>query len=470
MFNFTAIITLIMSATTFFNDNFHAALKFTSWSQKLLAAPTQTHFESVTIFTPITFTTTLITTAIPTLTSSITPPGNELAIVYNTLPSENISFFAALKEIICALCALLHLPSDAATLVSALFFASLLLALIVCFSASSPATKPEDLIYLEAQVIQKDELLQQLRTSYAADRADLLRRLQVQRDEAHKRMSATSAQHSSALAKKDQEISKLHYDLSFADLREEGARLKASEEAITLRKELGQLRRELRSLERNLDAQEELVAGAEEAQEKVKEAEERATAAAQEALEAKEKVLEATQKVEAAEKAKEKVKVAGERTLAAARKNAQAAIDEVRGKAERAYDALRAEEFKVKDLNQDLKTLQKEMEKLKAGEVVGAAASVEMPIVSKSESTAAKAEKIRADLNNVLPAVPAASGTLSTFDPAPAVIIDPVAAPKPSAPAGQPGVRPSGSRRGGRQPAGPFAPIRWGNNSKRGGA
>ncbi|KAG9676037.1 hypothetical protein KCU99_g5829, partial [Aureobasidium melanogenum] len=457
MVNFNAIITLLVGITTFFTDNLPDARIFTSWSQKLLAAPVQTHFESVTIITPVTFTTTF-TTAIPAFTSSIAPPGNELAIVKNTLPSGDISFFAALKEIICVLYALLRLPTDAATLVSALFFASLLLALVICFFASSsPAMKPEDLIYLEAQVNQKDELLQKLRTSYAADRADLLRRLQVQRDEADERLSDASAQHSSALATKDQEIRELRSDLAFADLREEGARLKASDEVIKLRKEIGHLQCKLDSLERELDAQEELVAGAEEAQEKVKVAEERALAAAQEAL-------EANQKSEAAKKAQEKVKVAGERTLAAARKNAQTAIDEVRGKAERAYDALRVEEFKVRDRDQELKALKKEMEKLKAGVAVGAAASDPMPPILQSVSTASQADELRARIET---AGSLASGPRPMFGPAPpAVIVPPVAAPKPSAPAGQSGVR--SSRRGGRQPAGPFAPIRWGANSKRG--
>ncbi|KAG9716617.1 hypothetical protein KCU73_g15588, partial [Aureobasidium melanogenum] len=242
MVNFGSFITLLVGITTFFTNNRPGARVFTSWSQKLLAAPTQTYFESVTVITPVTFTTTFTTTAIPTFTSTVAPPGNELAIVKNTLPSGDISFFAALKEIICVLYALLRLPSDAATLVSAFFFATLLLALIICFFASSsPAMKPEDLIHLEAQVNQKDELLQKLRTSSAADRADLLRRLQVQRDEADERLSDASAQHSSALATKDQEIRELRSDLAFADLREEGARLKASDEVIKLRKEIGHL-------------------------------------------------------------------------------------------------------------------------------------------------------------------------------------------------------------------------------------
>ncbi|KAG9595195.1 hypothetical protein KCU77_g2637, partial [Aureobasidium melanogenum] len=297
---------------------------------------------------------------------------------------------------------------------------------------------------------------QTLRTSYAADRADLLRRLQVQRDEADERLSAPSAQHSSALATKDQEIRELRSDLAFADLREEGARFKASGEVIKLRKEIGHLQCKLGSLEGDLDAQEELVAGAEKAQEKVKVAEERALVAAQ-------KALEANQKVEAAKKAQEKVKVAGERALAAARKNAQTAIDEVRGKAERAYNALRVEEFKVQDRDQELKALKKEMEKLKAGVAVRAAASDPMPPILQSVSTASQADELRARIETADSPV---SGPRPMFGPAPAVIVPPVDAPWPSAPAGQSGVRTS--RRGGRQPTGPFAPIRWGANSKRG--
>ncbi|KAH0354166.1 hypothetical protein KCU81_g1286, partial [Aureobasidium melanogenum] len=443
MANFTAFITLLVGITTFFTDNLPGARSFTSWGQKLLAAPTQTHFESVTIITPVTFTTTFTTTAIPTFTSSIAPPGNELAIVHTTLPSGDICFFAALKEIICALYALLHLPSDAATLISAIFFASLLLALVVCFFVSSPpAMKPEDLIHLEAQVNEKDELIQKLRTSYAADRAGLLRRLQVQRDEADKRLSAASTQHYSALAKKDQEISTLRHDLAFADLREEGARLKASDEVITLRKELGQLRRERDCLERRLDAQEELVAGAEEAQEKVKEAEERATAAAQEAL-------EANQKVEAAKKAHKEYLV-GERA------RGQAAVDKVKAEVKEVLALKRVEEYKVQARDQDLKALKLEMEKLKAEVAVGAAASVPTPPIFTSGSSAATAQAMRDKLANV----PVAVG--ASF--APGVAGPSVPAPGPSAPAGKVSLGPRPP------PKGPFAPKQWGVNSKRRGA
>ncbi|KAG9825936.1 hypothetical protein KCU98_g14572, partial [Aureobasidium melanogenum] len=456
MFNFGSFITILVGITTFFTNNLPAAGVLTSWSQKLLAAPTQTHFESVTIITPVTFTTTFTTTSIPAFTSSIAPPGNELAIVHTTLPSGDISFFAVLKKILRVLYALLRLPTDAATLVSAFFFASLLLALIICFFASSsPAMKPEDLIYLEAQVNEKDELLQKLRTSYAADRADLLRRLQVQRDEADERLSAASTQHSSALATKDQEISELRHDLAFADLREEGARLKASDEVIKLRKEIGHLRCELGSLERELDAQEELVAGAEKAQEKVKVAEARALAATQEAL-------EANQKVEAAEKAQEKVKVAGERALAALkaeRDNAQAALDKVRAQAAGIQDKLGVEQYKVQDRDQELKALQKEMKELKARVAVGAAASVPTPPIIQSVSSASKAQKMRKDLRDV----PVASGAVSMPGPAPAVAgPSSAAAPKPSALAGQISLGPRPP------PKGPFAPKQWGVNSKRG--
>ncbi|KAG9654305.1 hypothetical protein KCU95_g1618, partial [Aureobasidium melanogenum] len=457
MVNFNTIITLLVGITTFFTDNLPSARVFTSWSQKLLAAPAQTHFESVTIITPVTLTTVFTTTAIPTFTSSIAPPGNELAIVVNTLPSGNISLFAALKEIIRVLYSLLRLSSDAATLISAFLFATLLLALIICFFASSsPAMKPEDLIYLEAQVNEKDELLQKLRTSYAADHADLLRRLQVQRDEADERLSAASTQHSSALATKDQEICELRHDLAFADLREEGARLKASGEVIKLRKEIGHLRCELGSLERELDAQEELVAGAEMAQEKVKVAEERALAATQEAL-------EANQKVEAAEKAQVKVKVAGERALAAAlkaeRDNAQAAIDKVRAQAAGIQDKLGVEQYKVQDRDQELKALQKEMKELKARVAVGAAAPVLTLPTLKPVSSASQAKKMRDDLQA---AVSVAPGALSMPSFAPTVASPSVAAPKPSAPAGQISLGPRPP------PKGPFAPKQWGVNSKRG--
>lgn len=449
MFTFNAIVTFIMGATTFLTNNLPGVRVFTSWSQKLLAAPTQTHFESITIITPVTFTTTLTTTTTPTFTSTIASLGNELAIVKSTLPSGNTSFFAALKEIICVLYSLLRLPTDAATLVSAFFFATLLVAIIICFFTTSPPTmKPEDLIYLEAQVNEKDELLQQLRTSYAANHADLLRRLQVQRDEAEQRLSAASAQHRSAMATKDQEIRELRHDLAFADLREDEARFKATDEVVKLRKENGRLRCELDSLERRLDAQEELVAGAEEAQEKAKVAEERALAAAQEAL-------EANQKVEAAEKAHKEYLV-GERA------RGQAAVDKVKAKVEEVMALKRVEEYKVQDRDQELKALKKEMEKLKAGVAVGAAAHVPMPTMLQSVSSDARAQKMR---DRIQAAVPVASGALPMPVLAPAVAGPSVAAPRPSAPAGQPGVRSLGPRP---RPKGPFAKIEWGVNSKRG--
>ncbi|CAD0099503.1 unnamed protein product [Aureobasidium mustum] len=435
MFNFNALITFIMGAATFLTGNLNAALKFTS--QKLLAAP-QAHFqESVTVIIPVTLTTT-ITSAAQAFTSSIASPGNELAVVHNPLPSGNISFFAALKEIICVLYALLRLSPDAATLVSAFLFAVLLLALIVCFfDSSAPAMKPQDLIHLEAQVNAKDELLQQLRTSYAADRAELRRSLQVQRDEADKRLSDASAQHRSALASKDQQIRELCDELASADLREEKARFEASDEVFKLNKEI-----------------DELVAGAEKAQEKVKAAEERVIAAGQRAIEAK-------QKVQAAEKAQEEVKVAGERTLTAAiaaeRKNGQAAVDRVKAEArellDKARDDLRVEQYRVQDLKKD-------MAELKAGVAVGAAAHVLMPTVLESSSSASQAEEIRKRLEKV--PVPVVSGALSMPGPAPAFAGSPVAVPGPSAPAEQPGVI--------RRPRvrGPFAPIQRGKNSKRG--
>ncbi|KAH0348092.1 hypothetical protein KCU83_g6433, partial [Aureobasidium melanogenum] len=446
MVNFTAIITLLASITTFFTDNLPGAGVFTSWSQKLLAAPAQTHFESVTIITPVTFTTTFTTTAIPVFTSSIAPPSNELAIVHTTLPSGNISFFAALKEMICFLHTLFRLPPDAATLVSAFFFATLLLARITCFFAfSSPAMKPEDLIHLEAQVNEKDELFQKLRTSYAADRADLLRRLQVQRDEADERLSAAFAQHSSVLATKDQEIRELHHNLAFADLREEGARLKASDEVIKLRKEIGHLRCELGNLESRLDAQEELVPGAEEAQEKAKVAEERAFAAAQQAL-------EANQKVEAAKKAHKEYLV-GERA------RGQAVVDKVKAEVEEVRALKRVEEYKVQDRNQELKALKKEMEKLKAGVAVGAAASVPTPPILKPVSTASKADDLRARSSR---AGSSTSGAVSMPGFAPAVVVAPVAASRPSSSAKKTSLGPRPP------PKGPFAPKQWGVNSKRG--
>ncbi|KAK6008436.1 hypothetical protein QM012_000339 [Aureobasidium pullulans] len=447
MFSFAAIITLIMGATTFLNDNFHAALKFTSWTQRLLAAPPKAHFqESVTVMIPISFTTT-VTSAAQAFTSTMAPPGDELTIYQNTLPSASFSFFAALKKIICALYALLRLPTDAATLVSAFFFASLLLALIFCFfNTSPPAMKPEDLIYLEAQVITKDELIQQLRTSYAANTADLLRRLQVQKDEADKRLSAASAQHRSALATKDQQICALRHDLAFADLREEQARFNASDEVIKLHLETGHLHLELVRLRRRLDAQEELVARADEAQEKAKVAEERALGAAQEAL-------EANQKVETAEKAHKEYLV-GERA------RAQAAIDEVKAKVEKAKNDLRVEEYKVQGRDQELKALKKEMKELTARVAEGAAAHVQTPTILQCVSSASRAQEMR---DRIQAAVPVASGALPTPDLAPAAVAPSVAAPGPSAPAGQPKVRPS---HGSRSTVG-FAPIRWGVNSKR---
>jgi hypothetical protein len=398
MVNFAALITMIMSITTFFNDNIPGARVFTSWSQKLLAAPPPPYrgYEETFIeVTAVTITTTFTYSATLTFTTTIATPGADLALFTGTINTP--SFYSLAKEFICAVFTVpAPLTANAASLVTAFLFGTILLMATVGFLASSPLVmKPEDLALLESQVAEKDELVKNLRRWYDEDRAEFRRELQVSREGADKLLSTTIAKHRSAMATKDREIHELRHEVAGADLREEQARLKSSDEVIKLHKEIGHLRREIDSLDQKLEDTSAVAAVAEEAQEKVKDAEERAIAAAQQAL-------EANQKVEAAIKAhKEKI--------IAERKRGQAAVDEVK-------DLHRIEEYKVQDLR-------KEVKELKA-RAVGAAPVPTQPIlVAKSSATIAEETRAR-----IKTAVEPALGASSV--PAP----EPAAAPRAVAP------------------------------------
>ena len=428
MVNFTAFITLLMGITTFFKDNIPGANIFTSWSQKLLAAPPQPYYdregkftityrgieEEYTIITPVYLTTTFFTTTFteaPPITDAFaTPtalPGKELILFTGTVTSP--SFFTLAKEFVCAMFTLPPaVTANAASVVTAFLFGTLLLLAYVGFLASSPPVmKHEDLLYFEEQVYEKDELLKRLRRWHGEDLAELRGRLQVQGEWADERLATTIAGHKSAMADKDREILALRQELAGADLREEQARFKSSDEVIKMHKEIGHLRRVIDDLDQQLEDAGALAALGEEAQEKVKVAEERAIAAAQQAL-------EANQKVEAAEK---------------------------------------AHKHKVQDLEAKVK-------ELKAGAV--GAASVPMPPILVCKSAATKAEEMRARLQA---AVSSASGT--SFVPAPAPAAAPAAAttapataaaPEPIAPGAQQEQVRRVLRR--RAPVGPFPDLR----------
>jgi len=475
MVNFTAFITLIMGITTFFKNNIPGANIFTSWSQKLLAAPPQPYYdregkftityrgieEEYTVITPVYLTTTFFTTtftAAPAITDAFaTPtalPGKELILFTGTVTSP--SFFTLAKEFVCVMFTLPPAVTvNAASVVTAFLFGTLLLLAYVGFLASSPpAMTPEDLPYLEEQVYEKDELLKRLRRWHGEDLAELRGRLQVQREGADERLATTIAKHNSAMADKDHEILTLRQALAGAELREEQVRFKSSDEVIKMHKEIGHLRSVVDDLDQKLEDAGALAALGEEAQEKIKDADERAFAAAQEALEAKQKVkvaqesalaatqkaleadqkakdaderaiaaaqqaLEASLKVEAAEKA-HKEKIVGER------ERAQAVIDEVKSKVNGLRDEVKIEKYKVQDLRAEVK-------ELKAGAV--GAASVPMPPILEGKSTAARAKELR----DRIVTAGSALGASSVSAPAPdaAATAPTVAAPEPIAPVAQ---------------------------------
>jgi hypothetical protein len=420
MVNFTAFITLIMGITTFFTDKLLVARVFT-WSQKLIAAPpkcTPTHLdgyeELFTLVSPVTVLKTLTTATInmtadlPTFTTIITPPGTDLALFTGTITTT--SFLSLAKEFVCAtLTVPAPLTANAASLVTAFLFGTILLLATVGFVASSPTVmKAEDLAYLESRLAEKGELAKSLRRSNANEAAYLRREMRFMRMGADKLLATTLTKHNSAITARDREIHQFRQNLAGADLREEQTRFKSSDEVINLRKEIGHLRTVIDDLDQRLE-ETGAVAVAEEAQEKVKVAEERALAAAQQAL-------EANQKVEAAEKAhKEKI--------IAEQKRGQVAVDEVKAKASRLSDLVRIEEYKVQDLRKELK----ELKELKAG-VVGVAPVPTQPIlVCKSSTTVA--EEMRARIET---AVDSASGASSVPEPEPAAVALPAAvAPAP---------------------------------------
>jgi hypothetical protein len=366
MVNFAALIIMIMSITTFFNDNIPGARVFTSWSQKLLAGPPPPYrgYEETFIeVTAVTVTTTFTYSATPTFTTTIASPGTDLALFTSTINTP--SFYSLAKEFVCAVFTVpAPLTANAASLVTAFLFGTILLMATVGFLASSPPVmKPEDIALLESQVAEKDELVRNLRRWYDEDRAEFRRELQVSREGADKLLSTTIAQHRSAMATKNREIRELRQELAGADLREEQAHLKSSDEVIKLHKEIGRLRREIGSLDQKLEDTSAVAAVAEEAQEKVKVAEERALAAAQ-------KTLEANQKVEAAEKAHKE-------EMLAVRDHAQASIYKAADMVSKLKDQVRIKEYMVQNL-------EKELKELKAG-VVGAAPVPTQPnLVCKS--------------------------------------------------------------------------------------
>ncbi|KAH0289191.1 hypothetical protein M436DRAFT_64353 [Aureobasidium namibiae CBS 147.97] len=454
MVNFTAFITLVMGITTFFKNNIPGANIFTSWSQKLLAAPPQPYYdregkftityrgyeEEYTVITPVYPTTTFFTTtftAAPTITDAFaTPtalPGKELILFTGTVTSP--SFFTLAKEFVCAMFTLPPaVTANAASVVTAFLFGTLLLLAYVGFLASSPPVMtPEDLLYLEEQVYEKDELLKRLRRWHGEDLAELRGRLQVQREGADERLATTIAKHNSAMADKDHEILALRQELAGAELREEQARFKSSDEVIKMHKEIGHLRSVVDDLDQKLEDAGVLAALGEEAQEKIKDADERAIAAAQQAL-------EASLKVEAAEKAL-KEKIAGER------KRAQAAIDEVVAKANGLRDQVKIGEYKIQDMRAEVKDL-------KAGAV--GAASVPMPPILEGKSTVTKEKEVRDRIQTAASTL----GALPVFAPAApdaAAAAPTVAAPEPIAPGAQ---QEQVRRIRRRAPVGPFPDLR----------
>ncbi|KAI5259328.1 hypothetical protein E4T42_00047 [Aureobasidium subglaciale] len=252
MANLNSLITIIMSVATFFQTK--VALIIPVWSQRLLAAPDSCHQDpSFVLDLPVneTFTTTIFHTA----TIAVVSPGNELAIFKMTLPAAtSTSLLAMVNE---------H------TLVT-IFFGILLLAAIIGFYTSSPPyMKPEDLVQLEAQIINKDIIMKEMRFTHSASQAPGSDR--------------GGKQHRSISAIKDEGIHSLRLKVECSGNAELLARYESTQQVLDLEKEAGHLRTENKSLKGKLDAAGRLIESAVEANDKANAAEERIAAVRQHA-------------------------------------------------------------------------------------------------------------------------------------------------------------------------------------------
>lgn len=365
MFGFSDLVVLAMSVVTFFTTNFPTHFTLPSWTERLLAAPSQAdwHKPSHVVDMPAVVVETVTTVLTHIATATMVPPGTELAMITTTRPSSVApSLHTLAKDMFHALYIFFHLSGDASTLVSAFFLGVILLIAFFGFLTTSPTgMKQEDLARLEAHIYNQDTLIEQMRTSHktAIEEmrashniaiANLNRRLTLQINHTY----SVSSEKNRVIDRKRDEINDLRRDNEHAWNMELMAKYKSTDKVLKLEQEISRLRTHIHGLDDKFEAAEETIAAAEEANEKVTDANERALIATQKTQEANQKVTAAEKpcelKVEAAMKAN-KEKIARER------QNAQAHIDKLRTEIETQKNNVRIEEYKVQELKRENKEL-----------------------------------------------------------------------------------------------------------------
>ncbi|THZ16504.1 hypothetical protein D6C89_09217 [Aureobasidium pullulans] len=417
MFGFSDLVVLAMSVVTFFTTNFPTRFTLPSWTERLLAAPSQAdwHKPSHVVDMPavVVETVTIVLTHIATAT--MVPPGTELAIITTTMPSSVApSLHTLAKEMFHALYIFFHLSGDASTLVSAFFLGVILLIAFFGFLTTSPTgMKQEDLARLEAHIYNQDALIEQMRTSHktAIEEMRASHNIEIAN---HNHRLTLQVNHTWSVSAERNRLNnrnkKLDREVEHAWNMELMAKYKSTDKVLKLEQEISRLRTHIHGLDDKFEAAEDTIAAAEEANEKVTDANERALVATQ-------KTQEANQKVTAAEKACElKVEAAmkaNKEKIARERQNAQAHIDKLRTEIETQKNNVRIEEYKVQELKRENKELG-----AKARE---AAAVPNLPsFVGKTTATAAEETRRR------LQALP---GPESPRSPAP---IPAIVAPSPT--------------------------------------
>ncbi|TIA24980.1 hypothetical protein D6C81_02160 [Aureobasidium pullulans] len=352
MIGFDSLISIVMAVATFFRDNCHPASLFPSWTQYLLPAPTESFSQqsSPVEDLPVIETITMVITQTAAATASSL--NKALAIISKTAPYAAPTSSDLAREMIYALFTyILRFFTHPLTLLLFFYFGFELLKVIIIYRiASSPVTKQQDTIKLEAQIIERDGTIEKMRSAHATTIAELREKLYTQEEKARNAHFV----HRVELGKKVQEIKTLSHKLEWSGHMEIKARYDSDDKVRDLERKIDQLRLVVDTLEDKLEAAGELIDAAEQADDKVKDAEASACAAAQEAQEANQKVTAAEKacelKVEAAMKAN-KEKIARER------QNAQAHIDKLRTEIETQKNNVRIEEYKVQELKRENKEL-----------------------------------------------------------------------------------------------------------------
>ncbi|THY84173.1 hypothetical protein D6C92_09379 [Aureobasidium pullulans] len=344
MIGFDSLISIVMAVATFFRDNCHPASLFPSWTQYLLPAPTESFSQqsSPVEDLPVIETITMVITQTAAATASSL--NKALAIIPKTAPYAAPTSSDLAREMIYALFTyILRFFTHPLTLLLFFYFGFELLKVIIIYRiASSPVTKQQDTIKLEAQIIERDGTIEKC----ARPTPQPLQNSAKSSTPRKKKPEMPTSSIASNWAKS--------HKLEWSGHMEIKARYDSDDKVRDLERKIDQLRLVVDTLEDKLEAAGELIDAAEQADDKVKDAEASACAAAQEAQEANQKVTAAEKacelKVEAAMKAN-KEKIARER------QNAQAHIDKLRTEIETQKNNVRIEEYKVQELKRENKEL-----------------------------------------------------------------------------------------------------------------